>query len=53
MPEGLTPILLIIAAVIVYTLAKVREHMRRSEQQWRDVDKSKLREWDDDDDWNN
>jgi hypothetical protein len=25
--------------------------MRRSEQQWRKVDKSKLREWDDDDDW--
>ena len=52
MPEGLLPILLIIAAVIVYTIAKVIEHMRRSEQQWREVDKSKLREWDDDDDWN-
>jgi hypothetical protein len=51
MPEGLLWILVIIAAVIVYTIAKVVEHMRRSEEQWREVDKSKLREWDDDDDW--
>ena len=51
MPEGLLPILIIIAAIVVYTIAKVVVHMRRSEQQWRDVDKSKLREWDDDDDW--
>ena len=51
MPEGLLPILVIIVAVVVYTIAKVVEHMRRSEQQWREVDKSKLREWDDDDNW--
>jgi hypothetical protein len=53
MPEGLAPILVIIALVIVYTLAKVIEHMRRSDEQWREADKSKLREWDDDDDWDN
>ena len=51
MPEGLLPILAIIAVVIIYTLAKVVELKRRSDQQWREVDKSKLREWDDDDDW--
>lgn len=51
MPEGLLPILVIIAVVVVYTIAKVVEHMRRSEEQWHEVDKSKLREWDDDDDW--
>jgi hypothetical protein len=51
MPEGLLPILVIIAGVIVYTIAKVVQHMRRSDAQWRQVDKSKLREWDDDDDW--
>lgn len=50
MPEGLLPILAVIAVVIIYTIAKVVEHMRRSEQQWREVDKSKLREWEDDDD---
>lgn len=51
MPDGLLPILIIIAGIIAYTIAKVIEHMRRSEEQWREVDKSKLREWDDDDDW--
>ncbi|MGI9270972.1 MAG: hypothetical protein ACR2QT_04300 [Woeseiaceae bacterium] len=49
MPEGLLPILLIIAAVIVYVLAKVVQNVRKSEQQWEQVDKTKLREWDDDD----
>ncbi len=49
MPEGLWPVLVIIALVIIYTIAKVFQHMRKSEQQWREVDKSKLREWEDDD----
>lgn len=49
MPEGLWPILVMIAVIIIYTIAKVFQHMRKSEQQWRQVDKSKLREWDDDD----
>jgi hypothetical protein len=51
MPEGLWPILIFIALVVIYTIAKVIEYMKKSEQQWRDVDKSKLREWDEDDDW--
>jgi len=50
MPEGLTPILILIAVVAVYTVAKIVEYVRKSEQQWRDVDKSKLREWEDEDD---
>jgi hypothetical protein len=49
MPDGLWPILLLIAIVIVYTVAKVLRYMRLSEEQWRQVDKSKLREWEDDD----
>ncbi len=49
MPEGLWPILVMIFLIVVYTIAKVIEHMRKSEDQWRQVDKSKLREWDDDD----
>ena len=51
MPEGLWPILIFIALVIIYTIAKVIDYIRKSEQQWRQVDKSKLREWDEDDDW--
>ncbi|MCH7636593.1 MAG: hypothetical protein IIA12_02870 [Proteobacteria bacterium] len=48
MPEGLLPILLIVTAVIVYVIAKVVQNVRKSEQQWEQVDKSKLRIWDDD-----
>ncbi|MDX1507743.1 MAG: hypothetical protein R3358_05655 [Woeseiaceae bacterium] len=50
MPDGLWPILLLIAIVIVWVLAKVRHYMRVSDEQWRQADKSKLREWDDDED---
>lgn len=49
MPEGLWLLLIFIALVIIYTIAKVLEYMKKSEQQWREVDKSKLREWEDDD----
>ncbi len=52
MPEGLLPILLLIAIVIVYTIVKVRGYVKKSERQWQQVDKTKLREWDDEDDWN-
>lgn len=50
MPEGLLPILLIIAGIVVYALSKVVQNIRKSEQQWEQVDKSKLKEWDDDED---
>jgi len=49
-PDGLIPILILIAVVIVYTIAKIVGYMKKSEQQWLNVDKSKLREWDDEDD---
>jgi len=49
MPEGIWPILVFVIVVIIYTIAKVLQYMRQSEEQWRQVDKSKLREWDDDD----
>ena len=51
MPGSLIILLLIIAAIIVYTIAKVVSLNRLSEQQWEEVDKSKLKEWDDEDDW--
>ena len=50
MPDGLIPILILIAVVIVYTIAKIVGYIKKSEQQWLEVDKSKLREWDDDED---
>jgi len=51
-PEGLWTVLAIIGAVAVYVIAKVIQNMRKSEQQWQEVDKSKLKEWEEDDDWN-
>lgn len=50
MPDGLWFVLLLIAFVLVYVVVKIREYMRVSEAQWKKVDKSKLREWEDDDD---
>lgn len=49
MPVGLAVILIFIAVVAVYTIAMVLQYMRKSDEQWQEVDKSKLREWDDDD----
>ena len=49
MPTELWLILAFIAVVVAYTVAKIRRHMRISEEQWGQVDKSKLREWEDDD----
>jgi len=49
MPEGLTILLIFIAIVVVYTIAKVVSYMRQSERQWEQVDKSKLKVWDDED----
>ena len=50
MPEGLWPIIILIVVVIAWVLSKVRFYMRKSEEQWREVDKTKLREWEDEDD---
>ena len=48
MPNGLIFLLIMIALIIIYTVAKVLQYMRQSEEQWQQVDKSKLKEWDDD-----
>ncbi len=48
MPKGLIILLVMIAVVIIYTIAKVISLNRLSEQQWEQVDKSKIKEWDDD-----
>lgn len=50
MPDGLWPIILLIAIVIAWVLSTILSYMKKSEEQWRSVDKSKLREWEDDED---
>lgn len=49
--EDLLIVLGFVAAVVVYAVFTVIRHDRRSREQWRQVDKSKLRERDDEDDW--
>ena len=51
MPKGLIVLLVMIAVIIIYTIAKIVSYNRLSEQQWEEVDKSKLKEWDDEDPW--
>ena len=51
MPSGLIFLLIMIALIVIYTIAKVLQYMRLSDEQWREVDKSKLKQWDDDDEW--
>lgn len=51
MPGGLVFLLVMIAVIVIYTIAKVLQYMRLSDEQWRQVDKTKLKEWDDDEEW--
>jgi hypothetical protein len=51
MPGGLIFLLIMIAVIVIYTIAKVLQYMRLSDEQWQQVDKTKLKEWDDDDEW--
>ena len=51
MSTGLIIVLVMVALIIVYTAVKVIGYNRLSKEQWEDVDKSKLKEWDDDDSW--
>ncbi|MGB5332495.1 MAG: hypothetical protein WBM80_09765 [Woeseiaceae bacterium] len=47
MPDGLGFLLVMIALIVIYTIAKVLQYVRLSKKQWEEVDKSKLKEWDD------
>ena len=51
MPGGLIFLLIMIAVIVIYTIAKVLQYMRLSDEQWQQVDKTRLKEWDDDEDW--
>lgn len=51
MNNGIWVALAIILAVVVYVIVKVFYYARLSREQWKEVDRSKLREWQDDDEW--
>ena len=42
--------LLLVGVVLIYVIAKVISNMRQSEKDWQQVDKTKLKKWDDEDD---
>lgn len=42
--------LAVLVVFAIYVIAKVRAYMRQSDAEWNQVDKTKLREWEDDDD---
>ncbi len=49
MDEKLWIVILIMAGFAIYIAAKVRMYMRQSDEEWKKVDKSKLKVWNDDD----
>lgn len=51
MPDAIVFLWIFIGIVIISSAAKVIQYKRQSDKQWKEVDKSKLKEWDDDDDW--
>ena len=51
MSEGFWAVLAIIAVIVVYVMAKIVYYVRRSDEQWSEVDKTKLKEWEDDEEW--
>jgi hypothetical protein len=42
--------ILLLLCFVIFTIAKVVSYMRQSEKQWQQVDKSKLKTWEDDED---
>ncbi len=51
MADGFWIAVLIIAGVVAYVLSKIVFYMRRSDEQWQQVDKSKLKSWEDEEEW--
>jgi hypothetical protein len=50
MDDRLWFVALIMAGFVLYVVGKVFGYMRQSERQWKEVDKSKLKAWKDDED---
>ena len=48
MSAGFWPVVAFVLLVVVWVVSKVLSYARRSEEQWQEVDKSKLKEWEDD-----
>jgi len=51
MPDEFWTLVIIIIGIVCYFGAKVVYYARKSDEQWQQVDKSKLKVWDDDEEW--
>ena len=49
MSVGFWPVVIITLFVVLWVISKVVFYARKSEEQWKKVDRSKLKTWDDDD----
>ncbi|MCP4001247.1 MAG: hypothetical protein GY727_10080 [Gammaproteobacteria bacterium] len=49
MSNQLQLVLAVLAVFVVYVLAKVLSYMRQSDAEWNQVDKTKLKKWEDED----
>jgi hypothetical protein len=50
MSDELQLALAVLAVFVVYVVAKVRSYMRQSKADWQQVDRTKLKKWDDEED---
>jgi len=50
MSDELQLALAVLAVFVIYVLAKVFSYMRQSNAEWDQVDKTKLKKWEDEDD---
>ena len=51
MADGFWVAVLIVVFVAAYVISKVVFYVRKSSDQWQQVDKSKLKSWDDEEEW--
>jgi len=51
MEDQIWIVALLLGGFALYVVAKVIGYMRKSERDWQEVDKSRLKEWEDDEEW--
>jgi len=51
MELSLSALVFIVIIFVIYVIAKVISLNKRSQQDWQRVDRQKLKQWDDEDDW--
>ena len=50
MSDELQLVLAVVAVFVIYVLARVLSYIRQSDAEWKQADKTKLKQWEDEDD---